>query len=152
MGFLGGTSGKEPTLKTLSANGGDIRYAGLIPGLGRSPGGMHGNPLQYSCLENSMDREAWWASVHRLRRVCHDWRDLAHTWSTQQVLCYSNSGKLIYSVFFFCDCLKKHNTIIFQCLNIELKCMIKLAQERGNKYNLYSYMVLKYYGTHSKLW
>ena len=65
-GFLGGTNGKEPTLKTLSANGGDIRDAGLIPGLGRSPRGMHGNPLQYSCLENSMDRGAQWASVHRV--------------------------------------------------------------------------------------
>ena len=37
---------------------------GLIPGLGRSPGGGHGNPLRYSCLENLMDRGAWWASVH----------------------------------------------------------------------------------------
>ena len=37
---------------------------GLIPGSGRSPGGGNGNPLQYSCLENSMDREAWWATVH----------------------------------------------------------------------------------------
>ena len=36
----------------------------LIPGLGRSPGKGHGNPLQYSCLENPMDREAWWATVH----------------------------------------------------------------------------------------
>ena len=36
----------------------------LIPGLGRSPGEGNGNPLQYSCLENSMDREAWWATVH----------------------------------------------------------------------------------------
>jgi len=35
-----------------------------IPGLGRSPGGGHGNPLQYSCLENPMDREAWWAVLH----------------------------------------------------------------------------------------
>ena len=37
---------------------------GSIPGLGRSPGGGHGNPLRYSCLENSMDRGAWWATVH----------------------------------------------------------------------------------------
>ena len=37
---------------------------GLIPGLGRSPGGGDGNPLQYSCLENSMDKGAWWATVH----------------------------------------------------------------------------------------
>ena len=37
---------------------------GWIPGLGRSPGGGHGNPLQYSCLENLMDRGIWWATVH----------------------------------------------------------------------------------------
>ena len=41
---------------------------GSIPGLGRSPGGGHGNPPQYSCLENSMDREAWWAMVHRVAK------------------------------------------------------------------------------------
>ena len=39
---------------------------GLIPGLGRAPGGGHGNPLQYSCLENPMDRGAWQATVHRV--------------------------------------------------------------------------------------
>ena len=39
---------------------------GSIPGLGISPGGEHGNPLQYSCLENPMDRGAWWATVHRV--------------------------------------------------------------------------------------
>ena len=50
-------------VKSLPANAGDIRDAGLIPGLGRSPGGGHGNPLQYSCLENPMDREAWQATV-----------------------------------------------------------------------------------------
>ena len=42
------------------------RDAGSIPGLGRSPGGRHGNPLQYSCLENPMDRGAWQATVHRV--------------------------------------------------------------------------------------
>ena len=42
-----------------NANAGDIRDAGSIPRLGRSPGGEHGNPLQYSCLENPMDRGAW---------------------------------------------------------------------------------------------
>ena len=44
-----------------SANAGDVRNAGSIPGLRRSPGGGHGNPLQYSCLENPMDRGAWQA-------------------------------------------------------------------------------------------
>ena len=47
--------------KESACNVGDL---GLIPGLGRSPGGGHGNPLQYSCLENPMDRGAWWATVH----------------------------------------------------------------------------------------
>ena len=51
-------------VKNLPANAGDIRDTGLIPGLGRSPGGGSGNPLQHSCLENAMDREAWQATVH----------------------------------------------------------------------------------------
>ena len=46
------------------ANAGDIKYVDSIPGLRRSPGGGHGNPLQYSFLENLMDREGWWATVH----------------------------------------------------------------------------------------
>ena len=52
-------------VKNLPANAGDVRDVGLIPGSGRSPGEGHDNPLQYSCLENPMDREAWWATVHR---------------------------------------------------------------------------------------
>ena len=44
---------------------GDARDMGSIPELGRSPGGVHGYPLQYACLENPMDRGAWWATVHR---------------------------------------------------------------------------------------
>ena len=48
-------------IKNMPANAGDIRDAGSIPGLGRSPGGGNGNPLQYSCLENPMDRGAWQA-------------------------------------------------------------------------------------------
>ena len=48
-------------VKNPPANAGDIKDDGLIPGLGKSPGEGHGNPLQYSCLENPMDRGAWWA-------------------------------------------------------------------------------------------
>ena len=59
-------------VKNLPANAGDIRDAGLIPGSGRFPGGGHDNSLQYSCLENLMDRGAWWATVHGLHRVRHD--------------------------------------------------------------------------------
>ena len=56
LGFPGGSAGKES-----ACNAGDL---GLISGLGRSSTGRDGNPLQYSCLENPMDREAWWAMVH----------------------------------------------------------------------------------------
>ena len=48
------------SVKNLSSNAGDIKEAGSIPGLGKFPGGGNGNPLQYSRLENSMDRGAWW--------------------------------------------------------------------------------------------
>ena len=54
-------------VKNLSASAGDKRDVGLIPGSGRSPGG-NGNPLQYSCLENSTDTGAWWATVHGVVR------------------------------------------------------------------------------------
>ena len=59
LGFLGGSMVKNPP-----ANAGDARDMGSILGLGRSPGGGHDNPLQYSCLENPMDRGAWWATVY----------------------------------------------------------------------------------------
>ena len=57
--FLGGTGGKD-----LPANAGDIRNAGLIPKSRRSPGGGYGNPPQYSCLDNSMDRGGLQATGH----------------------------------------------------------------------------------------
>ena len=53
-------------VKNLPASAGDMRDKGLIPGLGRPPAGGHGNPLQYFCLENPMDRGAWQATAHRL--------------------------------------------------------------------------------------
>ena len=55
----GGSDGKES-----ACNAGDTGDEGSIPGSGRSPGGGHGNPLQYSCLENPMDRGAWGSTVH----------------------------------------------------------------------------------------
>ena len=63
MGFPGGAGVKNPP-----ANAGDVRDADSIPGLGRTPGGGHGNPLQYSCLENPMDRGFWQATVHRVAK------------------------------------------------------------------------------------
>ena len=58
-GFPGGSG-----VKNLPINAGDAGDTALIPGTGRSPGGAHGNPLQYSCLENPMNRGAWRATVH----------------------------------------------------------------------------------------
>ena len=48
--------------------GGDLRDTDWIPGSGRFPGGGHGNPLQYSCLENPMDKGTWWARFHRVTK------------------------------------------------------------------------------------
>ena len=62
-------------VKDPPANAGDERETGLIPGLKRSPEVANGNPLQNSCLDNSMDRGAWQATVYRVR---HDWSDTAH--------------------------------------------------------------------------
>ena len=59
-----GTSQVALVLKNPPANTGDVRDVVSIPGLGRSPGGRNGNPLWYSCLENPIDRGAWWATVH----------------------------------------------------------------------------------------
>ena len=53
-------------VKKLPANAGNVRGVDLISGSGRSPRGEHGNPLQYSCLDNPMDRGAWRAMVHRI--------------------------------------------------------------------------------------
>ena len=68
-----------PMVKNLPANAGDIRDRGSVPG--RSPGGGHDNPFQYSCLENPMDREAWQAMVHGVTQ--------SRTWLKR--LCSSNS-------------------------------------------------------------
>ena len=59
-------------VKNSPANAGDMRDMGLIPGSGRYPRGGNGNPLQYSCLENPMDRGARQAIVHRVQRVRHN--------------------------------------------------------------------------------
>ena len=75
-------------VKNLPANAGDTGGASLIPGLGRSPEGENGNLLQYSWLENSMDRGAWWATVHE---VLKSWTRLSvHT----QCNTYRNKGIL----------------------------------------------------------
>ena len=63
-----GASQMALVVKNPPANAGDVRDASSIPGLGRSPGGGHGHPLQYSCLENPMDRGAWQATFHKVTK------------------------------------------------------------------------------------
>ena len=62
-------------VKNLPANAEDARDTGSIPGSGRSPGGGNGNPIQYSCLENSMDRGAWQAAFHGAAKSCTQLND-----------------------------------------------------------------------------
>ena len=62
----------------LPTNAGNTKDS-LVPGWGKIPEGGHGNPLQYSCLENPMDRGAWWSTVHRVAQSQTHWSNLAHT-------------------------------------------------------------------------
>ena len=74
LSFPGSSSGKESQAKA-----GDVTDMDSIPGLGRSPGGGHGDPLHYSCLENPMDRGAWRPTAHSVTKSPTDWRNLART-------------------------------------------------------------------------
>ena len=65
-------------VKDLPANAGDVRDTGSIPGLGKSPGGGHGNPLQFSCLGNPMDKGAWQATAHRVAKSQTQLKQLSH--------------------------------------------------------------------------
>ena len=90
---LSGASQVVLVVKNLPASAGDLKDAGSTPRSGRSAGGEHSNPLQYSCLENPMDRGAWWTTVHRVtqaqtqlkrlsRHACTDSLVVAHRlWS-----------------------------------------------------------------------
>ena len=100
LGFPGGSVSKEST-----RNMGDL---GFIPGLGRSPGVGNGNPFQYSCLENSMDRGAWWAAVHGLAQSRKDCVTNFHFHVINGFK--ANNKFLIYfliNVFFMCSWRRK---------------------------------------------
>ena len=75
-------------IKNLPASAGDLRDEGSVPESGRSPGGGHGNPLQYSCLDNHMDRGAWWDTVHRVTKSQIRLKWLST--STNPTYCYSS--------------------------------------------------------------
>ena len=96
-------------IKDPPASSGDIRDMGSVPGAGRSPGGGHGNPLQYSCLENPTDRGAWQAIIHKLQRDRYDWRDLAHTHPI-------TTPFQKFSTSFFCLCTKYYSAYSYLVL------------------------------------
>ena len=91
---------RHPSLvKNPSANAEDLRGAGLIPGLGRFPGEGNGNPLQYSCLENSMERRAWQATVHG---VAKSWNTTEHTHTSPQRSPVSRSSHSLLILTLLC--------------------------------------------------
>ena len=73
LDYLSSVTQVALVVKNPLANVGDVGDNGSIPGSGRSPGGGYGNPLQYSCLEDPVDKRAWWATVHRVPK----------SWNTQ---------------------------------------------------------------------
>ena len=82
-------------VKNPSANAGDITDMGWIPGLGTSPGGGHGDSLQYSCLENTMGRGAWWPAVYG---VAQSWTQLkrlsSSIWLPATALCCPTQSEI----------------------------------------------------------
>ena len=101
-------------VKNPPASAGDARNTGLIPGSGRSLGEGNSNPLEYSCLENSMDRGAWWAQSMRSQRVGHDW---AHK--------HTHSSSFAVKVY---DSMRRKKNISFFFL--KLKVVIGLVPEK----------------------
>ena len=95
---LGGASQVALLVKTLPASAGDVTDMVSIPGLGRSPRQGNGNPLQYSCLENPMDRGAWWATVHG---VTKSWRRLKQLSTAQYRYFHNPSQQMILTYNFF---------------------------------------------------
>ena len=92
---LQGASQVVLVVKNLPANAGDMSDAGSIPGSGRSPGGGHGNPFQYSCLETPRDRGSWQATGHGTQRVRHNWSDSAHTHTHEGYIIFGNLLKTL---------------------------------------------------------
>ena len=90
-------------VKKLPGNTGDVRNSALSPGSWGSPGGGHGKPLQYSCLENSVDRRAWWAIVRRVAKR-HNWSDL---------VCMHKDTSEIYKTIYINVYIKSFNFQVF---------------------------------------
>ena len=103
-GVYTGSFPNGPLVKNLPANAWDTGDAGSIPGLGRSPGGGTGDPLQYSCLKNPLDRGAWWDTVQRVTKSGYDWAKEWYVWYRYillvgRVRCPMSSKITIYVTF-----------------------------------------------------
>ena len=101
-GFPGGSDGKNPFA---------MWDLGWIPGLGRSPGGGNGNPLQYSCLENPMDRGVWWATVHGIAKN-QTWWVTKHT-HTHRFLCIDYDANSSFKICVYLNINNKTHSIYF---------------------------------------
>ena len=144
-GFLGSS-----VVKNLPANVGDIRDVSSIPRSERSPGGGHGDPLHYSCLENPMDRGAWRLQSTGLQRVGHDWRDLAQHISYCRVFkIHFETGQYIFKLWkpitdiqdisFYCVLFRlligqNTKTNIDDCLLVILKKKRKVIFKKWTSY------------------
>ena len=109
-------------VKNLPPNPEDIRDVSSIPGSGRSPGGGHGNPLRYACLENPTDRGAWQAIVYESQRVRHNWSNLMfmHPDLQPKTLEAGLSNLFTRTSRWFDGNLSLRTTILYQVTNLHL--------------------------------
>ena len=101
----------------------DIIYPGSIPGLGRSPGGGQSNPLQYTCLENPMDRGAWKATVHRMGKSRTRQSDLACTHTHTHTLEHYSAMKK-----------KEVTPFVASQMDLEIIILSEVSQTERDKY------------------
>ena len=117
---VNGVSQVAQAVKNPPASAGDAGNRGSIPASGRSPGKGNGSPLQYSCLENPMDRGAWWATVHGVTKSWTQLRDTAqHT--VKLIICYCLLNPCTWTmcvVCFRCDAKCQKKTLCIKvCVN-----------------------------------